>query len=135
MQRFVPVIVALLLAPAAAASMGANPPGFAGAQKACRAQGLAVGSDAFVQCVQQQLNGSTGKAPVSGSGSSGTLTVHRAQQICAGRGLLPGSDGFMKCVDKTLTTAARKTCVAKGLSQGSSGFARCVKQHLQTGTR
>jgi len=135
MQRFVPVIVALLLTPAAAASTGANPPGLAGAQKTCQAQGLAIGSDAYVQCIQQQLNGSTGKVPVPGSGSSGTLTVHRAQQVCAGRGLAPGTNGFLKCLHKTLTTAAQKTCVAKGLNQGSSDFARCVKQQLQTGTR
>lgn len=134
MQRFVPVIVALLLAPAAVASTTANPPGLVAAQRACQAQGLTIGSDGYVRCVQQQLNGT--KSPSSGSGSpSAPVTVHKAQQICAGHGLLPGSNGFMKCVNKTLTTAAQKTCVAKGLSKGSGTFARCVKQHLQAGTR
>jgi len=134
MQRFVPVIAALLLAPAAVASTTANPPGLVAAQRACQAQGLTIGSDGYMQCVQQQLKGT--KSPSSGSSiPSASITVHKAQQICAGQGLLPGSNGFMKCVNKTLTTAAQKTCVAKGLTQGSGSFARCVKQHLQAGTR
>jgi hypothetical protein len=134
MQRFAPVVVALFLAPAAVASTTANPPGLVLAQRACQAQGLTIGSDGYMHCLQQQLNGT--KAPSSGSGSpSAQITVHKAQQLCAQQGHLPGSNGFMKCVNKTLTTAAQKTCVTKGLSQGSSSFARCVKQHLQAGTR
>ena len=134
MQRFVPVIVALLLAPTVVASTSANPPGFVAAQRACQAQGLMIGSDGYMQCIQQQLNGT--KTPSSGSSTpSPSITVHKAQQVCAEQGLLPGSNGFMKCVNKKLTTAAQKTCVSKGLSQGSGSFARCVKQHLQAGTR
>ena len=135
MKWFVPAIVALIVVPAAAASTRANPPGFAGAQKACQAMGITIGSSGYAQCVRQQLNGTPPSAPVSGSGSTPPLTVHRAQQTCAVRGLVPGSNGFMKCVDTLLTTAAHKTCTAKGLTRGSSGFARCVKQHLQSGTR
>lgn len=135
LQWFVPAIVALLVVPAAAASIRANPPGFAGAQKACQAMGITIGSPGYAQCVRQQMNGGAPSAPVSGTGSAPPLTVHRAQQTCAVRGLLPGSSGFMKCVDTLLTTAAHKTCTAKGLTRGSSGFARCVKQHLQSGTR
>ncbi len=136
MQWFVPAIVALLVVPAAAASTRANPPGLLGAQKACQALGITIGSPDYAQCVRQELNGTAPSAPVSGSGSTTPpLTVHRAQQTCAVRGLLPGSNGFMKCVNTLLTTAAQKTCTAKGLTQGSSGFARCVKQHLQSGTR
>lgn len=133
MQRFVPVVVALLVAPAAFASTSTNPPGLTGAQMTCKAQGLTVGTAAFSQCVQQQL-----KNPSSGTPSGKsvpTTPVHRAQQICAKRGLLPGSNGFMKCVDATATAAAQKTCTDKGLTQGSAAFARCVKQHLQSGTR
>jgi len=136
MQWFVPAVVALLVVPAAAASTRANPPGFAGAQKACQAMGIMIGSSGYAQCLRQQLNGTAPSAPVSGSGSTTPpLTVHRAQQTCAVRGLVPGTKGFMKCVDTLLTTAAQKTCSAQGLTPGSSGFARCVKQHLQSGTR
>ena len=135
-QWFVPAIVALLVVPAAAASIRANPPGLLGAQQACQAKGIMLGSSDYVQCVQQQLNGTAPSAPVAGSGTPAPpLTVHRARQTCAVRGLLPGSNGFMKCVNTLLATAAHKTCTAKGLTQGSGGFARCVKQHLQAGTR
>ena len=125
------------MAPAAAASTSANPPGLTGAQLTCKAQGLTIGTAAYTQCVQQQLQGAA-KPASSSSPTSGT-TVHRAQQICTIRGLLPGSDKFMQCVNKTVitaeTAAARKACTAKGLTQGSAAFARCVKQHLQSGTR
>jgi len=133
-QRFLPVVLALLVAPAAA--VAANPPGLPSAQLTCKAQGLTIGTVAFTQCVQKQLSGGGGK-PSSNSSSTVTTgtAVHRAQQTCLGRGLVPGSVTFMHCLTTAQTQAAKATCTAKGLDRGSTAFARCVKQHLQTGTK
>ena len=132
-QRFLPVVLALLVAPAAVA---ANPPGLPSAQLTCKAQGLTIGTAAFTQCVQKQLSGSGGK-PSSNSSSTVTTgtAVHRPQQTCLAKGLVPGSVTFMHCLATVQTQAAKTTCTAKGLDPGSSAFARCVKQHLQTGTK
>jgi hypothetical protein len=139
MQRVVPLVVALLVVPAAAASTSTNPPGLTGAQLNCKAQGLTIGTVAYTQCVQQQLGASSAKTPASGGSTASGTTVHRAQQICAARGLVPGSTRFMKCLHTAVTAvetaAARKTCTGTGLTRGSAAFARCVKQHLQAGTR
>lgn len=129
-QRVLPVVLALLLAPAAVA---ANPPGLAGAQRTCKSQGLTIGSAAYTQCVQNQL----GSAPSTNSGATLTngTSVGRLAQTCLNHGLVPNSEGFLHCLAAAKTQAARKTCTAKGLTQGSSAFARCVKQHLQAGTK
>jgi len=130
MQQVLPVVLALLLAPAA---LAANPPGLPGAQRTCKAQGLTIGSAAYTHCVQSQL----GAAPASNSGSTLTngTSVGRLAQTCLDHGLVPNSEGFLHCLAAAKTQAARKTCTAKGLTRGSSAFARCVKQHLQAGTK
>ncbi|HVM57353.1 MAG TPA: hypothetical protein VMT74_07815 [Gaiellaceae bacterium] len=132
-QRVLPVFLALAVAPAA---VGASPPGLSAAQRACKAQGLTIGTAAYTQCVQNQLSGG---GSTSSPNSSSTLTsgtaVHRAQQICLGKGLVPGSVTFMHCLTTAETRAAKTTCTAKGLAPGGSAFARCVKQHLETGTK
>ena len=131
--RFLPVVLALLVAPAAVA---ANPPGLPSAQLTCKAQGLTMGTIAYTQCVQKLLSGS-GAKPSSNSSSTVTTgtAVHRAQQTCLAKGLVPGSVTYMHCLTATQTQTAKTTCTAKGLDPGSSAFARCVKQHLQTGTK
>jgi len=132
-QRFLPVVLALLVAPAAVA---ANPPGLPSAQLTCKAQGLTVGTAAFTQCVQKQLSAG-GAKPSSNSSSTVTTgtAVHRAQQSCLAKGLVPGSVTFMHCLTAAQMQAAKTACTAKSLAPGSSAFARCVKQHLQTGTK
>jgi len=132
-QRLLPVVLALLLAPAAVA---ANPPGLPSAQITCKSQGLTIGTAAFTECVQKQLSGGAAK-PSSNSASTVTAgtTVHRVQQTCLAKGLVPGSVTFMHCLTTAQTQLAKTTCTAKGLAPGSSVFARCVKQHLQTGTK
>jgi hypothetical protein len=129
-QRFLPVALALLVAPAAVA---ANPPGLPSAQLTCKAQGLTMGTAAFTQCVQKQLSGK----PSSNSSSTVTTgtAVHKPTQACLAKGLVPGSMTFMHCLTAAQTQAAKTTCTAKGLDPGGSAFARCVKQHLQTGTK
>jgi len=129
-QRVLPVVLALLLAPAAVA---ASPPGLAGAQRACKAQGLTIGSAAYTQCVQSQVGGTP--ATNSGGTTTTTTSVGRLAQTCLDHGLVPNSMGFLHCLAAARTQAARKTCTAKGLTQRSGAFARCVKQHLQAGTK
>jgi hypothetical protein len=129
------------------------PPGFQAAVQACSAQGLKQGTDAFAQCVSQQLG-----APTPPAGALAKLEA--AQSACSGQGLQQGTKPFAQCVQKQLdagqppagspvgpkpptttqtgtapapTGAAGKAaqqCIAQGLEPGSSDMNGCVQRLL-----
>jgi hypothetical protein len=143
------VFGAAILAAAALAD-NAPPPGFQAAVQACAAQGLKQGTDAFAQCVSQQLG-----APTPPAGALAKLKA--AQSACSAQGLQQGTKPFSLCVQKQLdavqppagpkpatTTApsgnapqpssaagkAAQKCIAQGLKPGSSDLNGCVQRLL-----
>lgn len=119
------------------------PPGFQAAVQACSAKGLTQGTDAFAQCVSQQLG-----APTPPAGALAKLKA--AQSACSGQGLQQGTKPFAQCVQKqidagpppagsTTGTApapasaagkAAQKCIAQGLEPGSSDLNSCVQRLL-----
>jgi hypothetical protein len=125
------------------------PPGFQAAVQACAAKGLKQGTDAFAQCVSQQLG-----APTPPAGALAKLKA--AQSACSAQGLQQGTKPFSQCVQKQLdageppagpkpppttptgtalqpTSAAGKAaqhCIAQGLKPGSSDLNGCVQRLL-----
>jgi hypothetical protein len=106
-MRFLPLLIALLLVPVAA---GATPPGLGTAQRACKAQGLTMGSAAFTQCVQQQLGTSGSGAPTIAD----TKLTHRYQQQCLKRGLTKGTNAFARCLTRLERDADAKLKIPPG---------------------
>jgi hypothetical protein len=123
----------------------APPPGFQAAVAACAARGLQQGTDAFAQCVNQQLGGSVppagagGQKPPTQTGPAPTATTpaQKASQQCLAQGLKQGTSALSACVQRLLMSPKQQdaydTCVAQGKTQ-ANGLADCVNALLQAGS-
>ena len=92
--------VALVLVATASAGQRENgpPPGMQAAIDACKAKGLQYPSEAFKQCVMQQLGSGEGTHPTPMPAQQAALDA------CKAKGLQYPSEAFKQCVTQQLQT-------------------------------
>ena len=132
-----------LAAPALADNV---PPELAAVQAACRDQGLTQGTQAFVQCVQAKLpgtsagptaNGAVPPPPNPGNAPSAAVkaALDAAAVVCKNKGLVVNTAAFQDCLKiETMTgpaltpaqQAAFDYCKGKGIAQLTDAFKQCV---------